>query len=433
MLCALAAGAASCSGTISFGVDPGPSGNPGSSGRSGKSRRAGKTGKNGKGGRADTPEKTGTTGTPDKTGTGGTPDKGGPKNPREVLPTNCQGEDCIIRTVQSSLESCPSGTCDPGPVNGKGVYVVTGGNYCLTADGPSPRFCPETFVTNTAGVRLLLHDAVDGRRTYESRVSATLATPAGEKSVDLIGVIATQTKLALRYRDGTSDRTATDAELEALRLQFTVVLQAPITSGPRSFAYELRFRPSDAGGLPDGMRRYEASYRLRNAPAGWSHHCAGEGKDRAASFLGGKKIDGLTAQVTNDGASVTMSCETGAIEACLAWGYAPWNAKARSTANGDYLFASCLQAKRAAYFVGRGDPTSYTKDHTPIKVRDPFGIMTNNAPPLEAIWSPRGAECLNGDLLRRPELRGTLAIPPGVPRCSPSWSDVGKLATGPGL
>jgi ADYC domain-containing protein len=362
----------------------------------------------------------------------GQPGQGQPGQ-RSLLPTNCSGDDCTITTA-ALRSGCPTGSCDPGPANGNGIYVVTGGNYCLAAEGPAPRFCPQTFLNHPGGVRLSLLDAVDPRIAYEVPVRAVLAPPSGpQRPVELVSIRGDRTRLTVRFKDPDRPdrvRIATDEQIAAMELNFVIQTKEIVRVG--EYRYALRVRPLGASGEPAGLRRYDISYRLAGAPA-WAHHCAAGGRPRQASFLGGKRVDGVNAAVTNDDGATTLSCETGAIETCLQWGYTPWNPKARTPGSGDYLFGSCLQAKRAAYFVGRGDLKSYTQSGTEIVLRDPFGIQAYDTLPPEAIWSPRGAECLNSDRLRRAELRGTLAVPPDMPRCDPlAWSRYGKLATGPG-
>jgi hypothetical protein len=98
-----------------------------------------------------------------------------------------------------------------------------------------------------------------------------------------------------------------------------------------------------------------------------------------------------------------------------------------------------MQAKRAAYFGKDNDFASYTKNGTRINKRDQYGFglrgtKAEDLPYLEAIWSPRGAECLNPENRRR---RKTVNVPTGhtLRRCDdpppPGWSLEGKFATSP--
>ncbi|HEU4533336.1 MAG TPA: ADYC domain-containing protein, partial [Polyangiaceae bacterium] len=250
--------------------------------------------------------------------------------------------------------------------------------------------------------------------------------------VDLVRMTADQSDLALTIQgagDATGHRASDD---ELARLQVIVRL---VVGGEEISLFLLRWEVAGAPG-EGGLRHYKASYRpFDSAPNAWMPLCVGGAGQPRSVFLGGMRVDGVTAEVTADADATTMACETGAIDTCMVWGYTPWNPRARSNDAGNYLFGSCLQAKRAAYFVGLGDPKSYTQGGTPIFLRDPFGIQTSSADPLEALWSPRGAECINPDRLRRPELRGTLPIPPSVPRCDtpPRWGPLGKIAVKPGL
>lgn len=350
----------------------------------------------------------------------------------DTLPTDCTGNDCDVELIAMRLSCAPD--CDPGPTNGLGIYVVEGGNYCLSLQGEA-RFCPEAFVNlSPGGLALVLRDAGVANLAYRATLVGQLAPPGGgpAQPVDLVRMTADKSELALTIK-GAGDPTghrASDDELARLRVIVRLGLGGDVTS-----LFYLRWK---VAGAPDegGLRHYESSYRpFDSDPNAWAPLCVGGAGQPRSVFLGGMKVDGLTAEVGDDATATTMACETGAIDTCMVWGYTPWSPRARSNAAGSYLFGSCLQAKRAAYFVGLGDPKSYTKSGTEIFLRDPFGIQTSSAEPLEAFWSPRGAECLNPDHLRRPELRGTLSVPPSVPRCDtpPRWGPLGKIAVKPGL
>jgi ADYC domain len=344
---------------------------------------------------------------------------------------------CRLPAHPASLMSahCPTGSsCDVGSTNGRGIYVARELGYCMFDDSnPGVFYCPEAFVNLPAGgVSLVLRDAQSPLTTRKATVTAWKISPTGQRlDVTLLGVRAEQTDLFLRYAEpGAAAVEAHGADLAALRLQVAD------PTAPTGFIVTIQIEPA-AARSSNAVRRYVVTYRSTDGGRVVRSHCDGRG----VSFLPGRLIDGLTTQVTAAAGATTMSCETGAIDSCVDWGYAPWAPKAAGTPGaGEYLFATCLQAKRAAYYASLGDTSSYTIDGTMVYKRDPFGVVDQAQGPaddtweggIEAIWSPRGAECFNYDNRRRPDFKGGVPRRPEVPPCSPAqWTEAGKIATMP--
>jgi hypothetical protein len=348
------------------------------------------------------------------------------------LPTNaCWGNRCAVSMPVASFANCPTGACDPGNGNGKGIYIASESDYCLKDEGDVPRYCPETFIHDARGVALQLRDFKNTAAVYTSPVQAVLVNASGtEEPVTLVSLRGERTELAITYRTSNGQvRTAKGSEVGSVRLKLTV--SRGTGSNQQLHGFELQVRPvAPNPDLPPWFRRYWVTYRPSGTTS-WKPYCLIGRNDTQTSFLSGKRISGLTAEVTNDESVTTMSCETGAVDACLLWGYTPWSPQTGNPEASEYLFRSCLQAKRAAYFVGRGDSNSYTKSGTMIVKRDPYGISKQQVPHVEAIWSPRGAECLNPEYRRFPELALPDTLPADLPACKPAqWSEYGKLATG---
>jgi hypothetical protein len=356
--------------------------------------------------------------------------------PDGALPVGCRGDDCKVPPLPSLRPpQCPVGSsCDVGNGNGRGVYIAREGAYCMVDESTQGfSLCPERFVTSPAGVALVLRDPRAPAATRQARVAASWVEPGGqERPVQLQGLRAEKTELYARFLDNGAQREANGHELKALRLRAVLAVD---DAAPR-FDVTIAIEPAPPQ-LSRAVRRYVLTYRPTGSNGPFRRHCGVGGEALATSFLGGMRIDGLTARVDDDSSATTVSCETGAIDACLDLGYAPWAPRAGSAAAGTYLFATCLQAKRAAYFVRFGDTGSYTVNGTSIFWRDPFGIRAEPAHPpdgswvngLEAIWSPEGAECLNPDHRRRMEL----PVPAhALPRCDPArWTAAGKIAITP--
>jgi ADYC domain len=348
--------------------------------------------------------------------------------PSATLQIPCKEEQCTYEPVRGVYRGCPTGSCDPGSGNGRGVFIKASGNYCLELSDGYFSFCPEGFVSDGKGVMIRLRDYTNPEVVHEAVVSATLdkAYPVELLSVDVQGG-----ELSLTYDDTAwGQQEAMGLDLERLVLEFEATPLFGGGGGP-PVKYELTVKGDKPSGL--AVPRYEVFYRRapKSGPGlPWAKHCNAFKHDPRASFFANHRVDGLTAEVVDEPGTVTMSCETGAIDTCLEWGYRPWDdSKTQSLTVSRDLFASCLQAKRAAYLAGLGDPTSYTVDGTEILVRDHFGIrddLAGNRP--EALWGPGGALCL--DEMRHESLR-TEEITKALERCDPfDWSVRAKFATG---
>ncbi|MCY1021433.1 ADYC domain-containing protein [Pyxidicoccus sp. MSG2] len=353
-----------------------------------------------------------------------------PKDSSEPLPVGtCRGDDCEVdRSALALPDHCPTGQCDPD-ANGQGIFIAGGWGYCLRYMG-SLAYCPEAFANSPAGVVLKVRYLSNPTRLVDTRVGIRRRSGTPGSSADaleLLSVSSEGTELVIRYR--TRDRqvvAARGADLSGLELTFSVD-DPDIGDIPQPYDLRVEAVPRE-GTAAKGPSRYKLSYATTTA---WQPHCDGE----PVTFLGGRQVDGLRASVVlnHDSLSLTtLSCESGAVATCLAWGYLPWNpSTGRDDPTRDYLFRSCIQAKRAAYFVGQGDLRSYTRSGTLIDKRDQLGINRDRLARPEAIWSPQGAVCLNPENLRRPEL-GAAANTHGLRPCTPlEWSRRGKLATGP--
>lgn len=359
-----------------------------------------------------------------------------------VLPVGCTdpANDCEV--AQTSLTGeCTTGDCKPGGLNGKGIYNVEEANYCFLFMG-SPRFCPETFVNSVEGVVLVVRDLLSPRSTYQRFVTATLQS----KPIVLRSITSEKGDLIITYA---FDKNGKDVIAKGAALKTLMLRVGPYQTGSGDASplatFEMQVIPYNK---QDGVLQYQLQYR-EVAPVDkpaypWLYHCKGEKQepekasdDAVVSFLDQRRVSGLNAYVTADAKATTVACQKGAIATCLRWGYAPWSPTPGTPERSEYAYGSCLQGKRAAYFVRFGDYTTYTKNGTHIQMRDQFGINANDVDYLEAIWSPGGAVCLNVENVRRDEFRATVDSLNGkgfkVPPCAkpPQWSKEGKFATGP--
>lgn len=374
-----------------------------------------------------------------------------------VLSIGCPdaGTSCDVDPTEMSGGDCTTGGCKPGSLNGQGIYNAETSNYCFLYQG-QPMFCPEAFINTPDGaVRLEIRRLDDPLVIRREKVRATFQEDGSPPvSVDVHEISSDRSQFAIKYAftaNPAEEHVATGEELKKLTL-LVGPYPSPLNTPVR---YDVKVTPlASTKTATDGLQRYQVQYRETTSSPDWLNHCeettprqqqGSSNDDLAVAFLGQRRIDGVTAFVTPNATATTMGCEKGAIVSCMSWGYTPWSTKPGTQERSDYVFGSCLQAKRAAYFVQSNDFNSYTVNGTLIQLRDQYGIQQTDPKTLhlEAIWSPRGAVCLNIQNVRRDELRKTISglnrPQPGgkegynVPPCSnpPEWSLKGKLATGP--
>jgi hypothetical protein len=323
--------------------------------------------------------------------------------------SQCDGGDCLDGGVNIG---CGTGGCDPDKGNGRGIYVVEGGNYCVPYLGPDEVFCPEAFSSTTEGV--VLGGYIEGRRTkiYQGRHSLRVQGIIKGQAVELTGLSAVGTNLVVSYKSplGTVQNVS-GQNLELIK--FTL-------QDARGANYEMGFTLRS----PDnGVQQYTVQIIPKTYHYSQPSYCQDQnGNATTVSFLPGRQVDHRTASVTTTGNLVTMACDTGAIVSCLKWGYRPWEAPAKLIPQRrNDLFGACMQAKRAAYL---GGTRSYTRNGTPIMVRDSHVSKGNLPNRLEAYWTPSGAACLNRENRRHPEI--PLPVDAGPPPCAnytpqPDW------------
>jgi hypothetical protein len=337
----------------------------------------------------------------------------------------------------SACGDCTTGTCSGNTGgNAKGIYIENAGNYCLPDSNNVPTFCPEAFVNTSSKVWLDAQDEQNPGTFYSFAVSGVLADSLN--GVDVVGVSSDHTDFAVTYKtipdDGTI-HTAQGTDLNNLILRIHTSRVEKNVDVPYTFWLGFTYEGATADYK---IHQYTVNYALAKqgenpGEANWIGYCQEGTKFLTSSFLEGKRISGLNAAVEPYPEVVTMACDTGAIVACLHWGYAPWSTQTGAPDKSEDLFASCLQAKRAAYFVGQGDFTSYTKTGTPISRWDPYGILSEDMNMLEAIWSPQGVVCFTPEHARGYQKAGYPQVTNvhNVPQCAnDAWSTAGKLATG---
>ncbi|MDC0709131.1 ADYC domain-containing protein [Stigmatella sp. ncwal1] len=317
-----------------------------------------------------------------------------------------------LATQEAALEPpthCTPPDCPGGPTNGKGIYISQEAAYCIPDPWGKVLFCPETF-TNIPREGVALR----GRTFRENEFFPEPADHAQYRvgvrwrkmRVELLRIDARSEGLIVSIRDGATEQVLDGLDVEALVFEFP-------KEAPR---FRMRFR---GNGADRGIALYAAEYNVDDKDT-WTPSCA-DGVGTAA-FLPQRSVDGVSARVMVNAEQVTLGCRTGAIATCMVWGYRPWEANPHEQPLADSLYGSCLQAKRAAYFVQSGDFHSYTVKGTPIALQDKAGIMSELMPGVEAVWSPDGAICLSPAFRRvpGPGSSGLPALPAvnPLPECS---------------
>ncbi|NVJ05844.1 hypothetical protein HUW63_11450 [Myxococcus sp. AM001] len=322
--------------------------------------------------------------------------------------------------------SCPTGQCDPDP-NGLGIYVTEGHSYCFFHE-KTPAACLEGFVNTPKGVALHVRSMYQRDQTLQLPLHLrNSGKPEDGAHPTLEAIHGNARDFFLAVRKGDEAKKLRGESVS--RLVFGFKLPVRLDGVMEGLAYELSLEPVSGN-------RLVVRYRPMSSTV-WLRQCQSPGDQNVASvLLPQRQVDGLNAAVRPHDDTLTVACETGAIGACMDWGYQPWTPETHQPdADREFVYGACLQAKRAAYFVGQGDLSTYTVSGTEILRRDAhgFGRDSNNKLQdlgyLEALWSPRGAECLN--LANR---RGRVPIQNGLtlPACgpSPTWSSQARLATG---
>jgi hypothetical protein len=99
---------------------------------------------------------------------------------------------------------------------------------------------------------------------------------------------------------------------------------------------------------------------------------------------------------TQEASAITVTCELGAIAACMSWGYRPWDTRSfnSNTVSLRSWHAACVNMKTANYC---GDGVAWTRYGTSIYVNDPLSpqVMGGSLARLEAFWDENGALCVN--------------------------------------
>jgi hypothetical protein len=339
-----------------------------------------------------------------------------------TLAAGCGGplsaEAMSLEQATSAIEpgDCPTGNCGDPTSNGKGLFIDEHSSYCIPFS-PARFFCPEVF-TNIpgGGVELIGPDtgSVETKRILMMGHWKGIPVQVVSISADSLGVVVT-------VNTGYKVRQLTGAALADLVLTST--------QGEIPLTLRINFSHSE-----NSVGLYQVEYSL-DSSISWQSYCA-DGTGTAA-FLPLRSVHNVTGKMTASPSAVTMACRTGAIATCIVWGYKPWEAAPGNEARADFLYGSCLQAKRAAYFVKYGDFNSYTVPGTPLALQDKDSVMNALMPGAEALWSPNGAACLSPQFRRipppgsRPMPTLPAAIP--VPACDQETHDAAKLGILPAL
>lgn len=313
---------------------------------------------------------------------------------------------------------CTSGNCSD-PTNGQGIYIAKGFGYCIWLHRDL-YFCPEYFSQDISGPQLTGQTVNSKGETITQAVTFPVAGRLLGQPVDMLRIGLNAQDLVLAYKDANGEHELSGTDLGSLELD----LQNS-TLG----AFSLRFRPTS---LEKGVLLYQAEY-TRASMSTWAPTCQ-DGIGEVA-FIPERKVHPVTARVDKDTDSgvVTLACRSGAIATCMVWGYRPHEVlDPERQAMADTAYASCLQAKRAAYFVQSGDYASYTAEGTHIALQDMYGIMNVSMPGVEAVWGPEGARCFTPSYRRIPNPGAVLPTLPSVlpvPACDQQLHTAALLGT----
>lgn len=151
---------------------------------------------------------------------------------------------------------------------------------------------------------------------------------------------------------------------------------------------------------------YRLSYKWQDGEDRWMPLC----KDGASAVAVNGQWDlgvspGGGGKKSIAAAEVTFACQGSAIAKCVTLlKYRPWSSTAAG-ASLDVLHQSCVRAVRADYC---GNGQSNTRRNQQVNFYDSAGVQRDGADwPLEAIWTPDGARCVEST---------RLAVTPADPR-----------------
>lgn len=343
---------------------------------------------------------------------------GGPLESEAEAGAEAPSEQDTPRRSFEGGNGCTSAHCTD-PTNGQGIYIAKGFGYCIWLSRDM-YFCPEYFSQANTGPQLTGQTVNDKGETITPAMTFAVRGRRLGVAVDVLRIGLNGQDLVIAYSDPSGYHEASGLDLDGLVLDLKNLSQV---------TFSLRFRAST---VDSGVQLYQAEYSLESAPA-WTPTCQdGVGK---VAFLPERKVHPVSARVDLDTSSevVTLACRTGAIATCKVWGYRPDDLTDKERqALMDVAYASCLQAKRAAYFVQSGDFSSYTSEGTHIELQDAYGIMNGSMPGVEAVWGPEGARCFSPAYRRIPNPGVVLPSLPSVlpvPDCDSSLHDAAKKGT----
>lgn len=340
--------------------------------------------------------------------------------------------DAELLSRQSNLRTCPN--CPPEEYsNGTGVNIGYTGSPDFSYYGfymPDGRRWYLTGFMNHMDLSGNLWVRANGWYNVapDSASAADAAIPSAtyRSATYTVQRIATNkgSTLSIVLRNPSTGSTVTVAGTDLLGIVLRI--QVPSFAGAGSYPYFLRIHntalPVSGTEFTD-VNGYHLSYMSTEAgiPT-WTNYCnhGAEATDIPAVLYMGSQWHPLTGARTDSSSRVALTCRTGAIAQCMAWGYRPWASATNTTTDQSESLRSahqaCIHMKRASYC---GDSHQYTHDGVEIGINDPYGgAISGMLSPLgliEAEWSPSGATCLSTTRLLNPGFPGCANALPSCP------------------
>ncbi|MFO0579223.1 MAG: ADYC domain-containing protein [Polyangia bacterium] len=340
--------------------------------------------------------------------------------------------DAELLSAQGNLRTCPN--CPPEEYsNGTGVNIGYTGAPDYSYYGfymPDGRRWYLTGFTNLTDLSGNLSVRATG--WYNVAPDSVAAADASIPAATYKGVTHTVqrittgkgTTLSVSLRNPSSGSTITVSGQDLLGIVLRI--QVPSYTATGTYPYYLRIHNTAlpvSGTTFQDVNGYHFSYMSSEAgiPT-WTNYCnhGAESTDIPAVLYQGSQWNPLTGARTDTSTRVALTCRTGAIAQCMAWGYRPWaTATNTSTAQIESLrnaHQACIHMKRASYC---GDSHQYTHDGVEIGINDQYGgAISPMVTPLgliEAEWSTSGATCLSTTRLLSPAFPGCANPLPSCP------------------
>jgi hypothetical protein len=308
--------------------------------------------------------------------------------------------DTDTTAVTQNGKNCPIRGCTSGDdPNGRGIHIartLPESEYGVHNSDGSIKFWMTHFENDGGKVRAAGY-FLDSSGTATKALSDYISASYQGSPATLLEVNTEGSVLVVTLRD-TGGTVFQLKDKEVIGLSFNFAL----TNLSRRITHDFQLSFDAAEPLTsqtDDLFGYTVSFADRTLGDKPRELCQNAGTGPEANvFIGGASWHPITSERTDDKAHTTITCRSGAVAICPAWGYRPWATAYNTLTSADEPLVdahqACIQMKRAAYC---GGAQAFTVEGTKIMIADSFdpGFNRDSSPTLEAVWTPTGALCVS--------------------------------------